>query len=194
MRELWRDLFARDDKFTSFAQPFPDGSYPILYRKNETNANGDANPEIMYWEYDKVAFFGLNRPDRDSYISNNATIDANEEWVKDRLGLDVNCTLESIVLISQTFVKQGVYDKIEDHFVTYCNKPKPPTLVITGDTHPKNYCYEKTDEKLFLTIEAFTSGPIYVSVVRGENGEGDFFHVKDTQEVVSNSQCSFDVR
>ena len=140
---MWRDLFSRDDKFTSFAQPFPDGSYPVLYRKNESNAIGDANPEIMYWEYDKVAFFGLNRPNRESYISDVAVIDANEEWVEDRLGLDVNCTLESIVLISQTFVKQGVYDKIKDHFETTCQRPNPPPTLVNWGYTPEELLLRK---------------------------------------------------
>ena len=39
----------------------------------------------------------------------------------------------------------------------------------------------QTDNRIFLTIEAYSSGPIKVTVVRSPNGEGDFFFVEDSQ-------------
>ena len=36
-------------------------------------------------------------------------------------------------------------------------------------------------DRIFLTIEAYSSGPIKVTVVHSPNGEGDFFFVEDSQ-------------
>ena len=55
--------------------------------------------------------------------------------------------MTSIVIITQVFPKPDVYTRIEEHFVDKCNKPKPPTLIITGDSHPREYCMTKADEK-----------------------------------------------
>ena len=45
------------------------------------------------------------------------------------------------------------------------------------------------DDAEDLTIEAFRSGPILVTVVRDPDGSGDFFHASDSQSNDSNSEC-----
>ena len=77
------------------------------------------------------------------------------------------------------------------------------TLVVPSyrDTHPSNYCFSEgsvpgffrdvdNDNEKYLTIEAFSSGPIQVSVIRDpQNPSVDYFHVEDTQSDNSNSKC-----
>lgn len=64
-----------------------------------------------------------------------------------------------------------------------------PTLRIAGNAHPKTYCMEKSNEELTLTVEAFRSGPLLVSVVRDPNGSGDYFNVNDADLANSNVNC-----
>jgi len=75
-RGEWRDKFTTAP-FDAFTKPFPDGTFPNIVRKTGQYADagtGDENPEIYYFEYDKIAFFGLNRPARESYISDRASM------------------------------------------------------------------------------------------------------------------------
>ena len=83
-----------------------------------------------------------------------------------------------------------IYDAINDYFDVACGGTVLPILVITGNTHPVSYCMSKpdNDNRVFLTIEAFRSGPIKVTVVRSPQGE-DFFYVEDSQLSGSNDEC-----
>ena len=132
----------------------------------------------------------MNRVGLESYISDVAPVDLNAEWVEDRLSLDaVTCTIESIVIIAQTLLKPIVYDKVDAYFDA-CGSL--PLLTITGDYHPKNFCMTRdvTNTRLDLTVEAFRSGPILVSVVRDPTGRrGDYFHFYDSDLVDSNKRC-----
>ena len=108
----------------------------------------------------------------------------------------LNLTLYHIVLFAQTYLKSQVYTEIYSHF-NDCGKPNPPILTVTGDTHPKNYCMQRdsrfanNNNEIYLTIEAFSSGPIHVFVVRDpDNPDNDYFHVKDTQTSATNRLCA----
>ena len=81
-----------------------------------------------------------------------------------------------------------IYDVINEYFDVACGGTVLPILVITGNTHPVSYCMSKPDNRVFLTIEAFRSGPIKVTVVRSPEGE-DFFYVEDSQLSGSNDEC-----
>ena len=77
------------------------------------------------------------------------------------------------------------------------------TLVVPfyRDAHPSNYCFSEgsvpgffrdvdNDNEKYLTIEALSSGPIKVSVIRDpQNPSVDYFHVEDTQSDNSNTNC-----
>ena len=151
---------------------------------------------MYHFEYKNVAFIGLNRVARASYISDVAPQDLNALWVEDRLALDsVTCELKSIVIIAQALLKPIIYDKIDDYFNT-CGRVLP-VLTITGDTHPDSYCMTASrldngvPNRFDLTIEAFRSGPILVSLVRDPTGttQGDWFHVEDSDPADTNSKC-----
>ena len=83
-RGEWRDKFTTAP-FDAFTKAFPDGTFPNIFRKTGQYADGDTgdeNPEIYYFEYDSIAFLGLNRVARESYISDRAAKDYNEEWAR----------------------------------------------------------------------------------------------------------------
>ena len=172
-RGEWRSRFTRAP-FNSFTRPFPDGTFPEIFRKTGQYADadtGDDNPEIFHFTYNKVAFFGLNRVSRSSYISDRAARDYNEVFIEEMLKRDTNCQLQTVgallcfwfisnlyshkgipltsftrtpqtVLFAQTYPKGRHYDKIYAHF-NACNKPNVPILTVTGDTHPKKYCMQR---------------------------------------------------
>ena len=97
-RGEWRDKFTTAP-FDAFTKAFPDGTFPTIVRKTGQYADadtGDENPEIYYFEYDSLAFFGLNRVLRQNYISDNASKDYNEEWAREMLAEDENCSLQSV--------------------------------------------------------------------------------------------------
>ena len=97
-RGEWRDKFTTAP-FDAFTKAFPDGTFPNIFRKTGQYADGDTgdeNPEIYYFEYDKIAFLGLNRVARQSYISDIAAKDYNEEWAREMLSSDENCSLQSV--------------------------------------------------------------------------------------------------
>ena len=180
---MWGKHFADErSPFNQFNRDFPGGGRPAIYRH-------DDNPEIFYFNHNRVAFFGLNQVDRRDY-----PVDANEEWVEDRLSLDTNCELDSIVILSQTWPKQSLYDTIDQYFDA-CESTLP-ILTVTGNTHPKTtYCMTTNEHedssgtaRVKVTTEAARSGPLLISVVRDPNG-GDFFHVEDTQGMDSNRYC-----
>eukprot|EP01083_Nonionella_stella_P024110 66678_1 len=188
-RELWREYFAGDaSPLGQFSKNFPstldfDGkSFPLIDRKVDTN-----NPEIFYFLHNKVAFFGLNAVRGGKYLS-RTTI--NEDWVEDRLGLDQGCTIESIVLLSQFMPEQTIFDRVDQYFEG-CGEVDLPILTITGEHHPGIYCLTRSSNNRFdLTIEAFRSGPVKVSVVRDPSGvRGDYFQVEDTQVGSGNYAC-----
>ena len=83
-----------------------------------------------------------------------------------------------------------IYAVIDDYFDVACGGTILPILIITGNAHPVSYCMTKpdNDNRVFLTIEAFRSGPIKVTVVRSPEGE-DFFYVEDSQLSGSNDEC-----
>jgi len=185
-RELWRATFSDvTSPFNQFRADFPGGGRPFIYRKS-------GNPEMFFFEHNAIAFFGLNRVSfkRISYISDIATVDLNAEWIEERLSLDIGtCSYESIVILAQALLKPIVYDKVDTYFEA-CGPL--PLLTITGDYHPDTFCMTKnsTNTRLDLTVEAFRSGPLLVSVVRDPTGQkGDYFHVDDSDLVDSNSDC-----
>jgi len=184
-REMWRATFADvPSPFNQFSRDFPGGGRPFIHRK-------PGNPEMFFFEYNNIAFFGLNRVgNRMSYISDIATVDLNGEWVNERLSLvNTTCPYESIVILAQALLKPVVYDMV-DIYIEACGLL--PLLVITGDYHPDTFCMTKkeTDHRLELTVEAYRSGPLLVSVIRDPTGlKGDYFHVDDSDLVDSNRDC-----
>ena len=97
-RGEWRDRFTQAP-FDAFTKAFPDGSFPTIFRKTgqyRDSKTEDENPEIYHFVYSKIAFFGLNRVPRPSYVSSNADLDYNVVWVKEMLKLDTNCDLQTV--------------------------------------------------------------------------------------------------
>ena len=112
MREIWRDNFARNLPFTSFSRPFPgSGITPTIQRKTTPNAFGDSNPEIFYFEYDNVAFFGANLMTGDTYAG---PTDINAEFVEEMLPSD--CSVNSIVIFSHKYPNDKVSCYIVNEF------------------------------------------------------------------------------
>ena len=146
------------------------------------------NPELFFFRYNDIAIFGLNTPSGDTYASDYSVPDLNAEWVADRLGND--CSFQSVIFLSHKTPKSAVLDVIDQDFVDRCGRILP-SLVIKGSSHPKEYCmsHDVADKRTLLTVEAFSSGPVTVSVVRDPDGTGDYFHVEDSQLSNSNSQC-----
>mmetsp|Transcript_8871 Transcript_8871/g.15421 ORF Transcript_8871/g.15421 Transcript_8871/m.15421 type:complete len:261 (-) Transcript_8871:106-888(-) len=186
-RDDWRSTFAEGaSPFYQFSMNFPraNNCSPIISRKV-------GNPEIFYFEYNNVAFFGLNRVMDESYVSDNAPVDLNEEWVEDVLG-SASCDLESIVIFSHTLLKDALYNKLDAYF-NNCGSTLP-TLTITGNEHPTTYCMTKSNERIDVVVEAYRAGPILVSIVRdpdGMHGDSDFVHIEDPDPADTNSQCPF---
>jgi len=184
-RELWRATFSDvTSPFNQFSTDFPGGGRPHIHRKL-------GNPEMFFFQRNDIAIFGLNKVgNRFSYISDVAPVDLNAEWVEERLSLDSNtCSYKSIVILAQALLKPIVYDKVDAYFEA-CGAL--PLLTITGDYHPETFCMNKnsTNTRLDLTVEAYKSGPLLVSVIRDPTGEkGDFFHVDDSDLVDSNYYC-----
>jgi len=190
LRDLWRNDFANaNSPFHQFDNPFPDSSTGPIIERHVTN------PEIFYFVHNKVAFFGINRVVGQSYVNSVADPDPNTEWIKGKLALQ-GCDLQSIIILSHRSPKSEVYDAI-DTYDDNCGRSSTagdgiPILTITGNTHPASYCMTRSNESsstIHLTVEAFESGPVLVSVVRGPNGEGDFFHVEDVDPANSNNNC-----
>ena len=182
IRQLWRSHFAEDTSpFHQFGQDFPlvtGGGRPTIQRQS-------SNPENFYFEYNNVAFIGLNLVAGSNYIENNG-VDLNAQWVQQRLlGDSTSCDLKSIVVIGHTRPGSAVNTELSTYFNS-CSEI--PVLTISGNSHPSTYCMSKNGERLDLTVEAFRSGPILVSVVRDPNG-GDYFHIDDADLTNSNTQC-----
>jgi hypothetical protein len=176
IRTMWRDRFGK----YAFTSDFPGGGRPTVSRM-------EGNEEIFGFQYKKVAFFGLDYPQGDTYITTNAPVDLNAKFVKESLASDTSCELKSIVIFTHVDPEKAVDDELGDYFKR-CGVL--PILTAVGNAHPKTYCLTKKDERLKLTVEAFQSGPVLVSILRdsGENG-GDYFHVADSDLKDSNSDC-----
>lgn len=210
VREMWRENFAMGTSpFKQFNTDFPPPTggniddhhnppplRPTIYRK-------DDNPEIYFFKYSNVAIFGLNRPDRESYISNIAPTDANEVWVSSQLSNDVTCSFQSIVLISHAWLKESLYQTIENEYFDRCNRTVP-ILSISGNTQPRSYCMSVEENqqlgagtalRVNVTVEAFKSAPLLISVVRDplsssvSTSGGDYFHVEDIDLSDQNNVC-----
>jgi hypothetical protein len=188
-RDDWREFFAEPTSpFNKFERNFPGENYfPDLERKTTPNARGDVNPEMFFFRYNNIAIFGLQRVGGDSYANDVSPVDINAEWVADRLGND--CSFQSIIILSHKTPNDPVFDELDAYF-NECGII--PSLVIKGSSHPITYCMERDEDqkRVFLTVEAFQSGPLTVSVVRdySEGGE-DYFHVADSDAVISNTNC-----
>lgn len=176
IRTMWRERFGK----YAFTSDFPGGGRPTVSRM-------EGNEEIFGFQYKKVAFFGLDYPQGDTYITTNAPVDLNAKFVKETLASDTSCELKSIVIFTHVAPEKAVDEELDDYFKR-CEVL--PILIAVGNAHPKTYCLTKKDERLTLTVEAFQSGPVLVSIVRdpGENG-GDYFHVADSDLKDSNSDC-----
>ena len=181
IRELWRDKFASEQSpFHQFSSDFPSavgGGRPNISRQNN-------NPENLFFTYNEVAFFGLNLPAGDNYIENRSLVDINARWVEANLDKD-RCNLKSIVIFGHT-QPSSLVDSVLQSYYDACSMI--PTLFIKGDAHPSTYCMKKLDNRLTLTVEAFHSGPLLLSIVSDTSGN-HFFHVKDKDIVNSNRDC-----
>ena len=147
----------------------------------------EGNEEIFGFQYKKVAFFGLDYPQSDTYITTNAPVDLNAKFVRESLASDTSCELKSIVFFTHVAPKKAVDEELDDYFKR-CGVL--PILTVVGNAHPKTYCLTKKDERLTLTVEAFQSGPVLVSILRDPKKDGgDYFHVADSDLNDSNSNC-----
>ena len=188
-RDDWREIFAdTTSPFNKFERNFPgENDFPVIERKTTPNAQGDKNPEMFFFRYSDIAIFGLDMMSGPSYVRDNSPVDINAEWVADRLGND--CSFRSIIILSHKAPNDPIVDALDAYF-DECGII--PSLVIKGSSHPVNYCMERDarEKRVFLTVEAFQSGPLSVSVVRdySEGGE-DYFHVADSDAVISNTNC-----
>ena len=188
LRDMWRDLFA-DESVSPFSRNFPGETYyPTIERKTTPNAQGDVNPELFFFRYNDIAIFGLNNPAGENYISYHSPVDINAEWVSDRLGDD--CSFQSVIFLSHKEPTQAVLDVIDIDFAERCNRILP-SLIIRGSRHPATYCMDHDEDvkRTDLTVEAYFSGAILVSVIRDPLGSGDYFHVDDSQVENSNYLC-----
>ena len=189
VRRLWRQHFAEaTSPFNSFTRDFAPDQRPNIIRQTTFSEN-------YYFAYNDVAVFGLNRVSGDQYVDDVADPDVNAVWVTKQLAADTSpCSLKSIVLVGHKPPSSDVNSALNAYFST-CGTL--PTLTISGNAHPKTYCMDrnaKITERVDLTVEAFEAGPLRVSVVRDENGK-DYFHIRDTDLVNSNSNCpQFDVK
>ena len=185
IRSLWRQRFAEaSSPFNSFNRNFASGSKPSIARRNTT-------PEIFYFTHNQVGVFGLNQPGGPSFEEGDGPVgdDLNAEWVADQLADDTTCSLKSIVLVAHKTPSSDVNDALDAYFAT-CGSILP-TLTITGSSHPSTYCFNFDAgivKRVDVTMEAFRSGPLRVSVNRDPNGE-DYFHVSDADLADSNSNC-----
>jgi hypothetical protein len=144
---------------------------------------------MFYFKYNNVAVFGLNRVDGNQWVDDVAPTDVNADWVQERLAQDTSCSLKSIVMVVHIVPSTGVNNALNSYF-SRCGATLP-TLTITGNDHPTSYCMflnSSIQKRVDLTVEAYSSGPIAVSIVRSPSGE-HFFHVKDADLVNSNSNC-----
>jgi hypothetical protein len=181
MRAMWRDKFANEQSpFHQFSNDFPSavgGDRPNIIRHK-------SNPENLFFTYNEIGFFGLNLPAGENYIENRSLFDINAQWIEDNLDVET-CNLKSIVLFGHTDPSREVNAKLHNYY-NACSTI--PTLVIVGNTHPSTYCMKKSDNRFTLTVEAFQSGPLLVSIVHDTDGF-HFFHVKDKDLVDSNQSC-----
>ena len=187
IRRLWRRHFAESTSpFNVFTRDFP--SLPGIASQRPTIARKASNPEMFYFKYNNVAVFGLNRVEGNQWVDDVAPTDVNADWVKERLAQEA-CSLKSIVMVVHIVPSSGVNNALSSYF-SRCGATLP-TLTITGNDHPTSYCMflnSNIPKRVDLTVEAFSSGPIAVSIVRSPSGE-HFIHVKDSDTVNSNSYC-----
>eukprot|EP00986_Skeletonema_menzelii_P015030 scaffold10869_cov84-Skeletonema_menzelii.AAC.1 len=143
------------DNIYSFTSDFPaitGGGRPTVSRVK-------GNEEIFGFRHKNVAFFGLDYPAGDAYLtSKNAPQDLNAEFVRETLASDTSCELKSIVLFSHMAPESQVEETLDDYFKR-CDRDLP-ILTVMGNAHPSTYCLTKKDERLSLTVEAFRSGPV----------------------------------
>ena len=188
MRQLWRDKFANEkSQFHQFSHDFPSMASRGTFRGDRPHIiRHYSNPEILFFSYNDVGVFGLNLPAGNTYIKDKSPVDVNAQWVEDQLQKD-RCNLKSIVLFSHTGLSEEVKAKLSDYY-NACSTI--PTLVIMGNGHPSTYCMKRSIQhnRFRLTVEAFQSGPLLVSIVHDKDGN-HFFHVKDKDLVDSNGSC-----
>eukprot|EP00986_Skeletonema_menzelii_P006648 scaffold2532_cov79-Skeletonema_menzelii.AAC.9 len=181
MRQLWRDKFANEKSpFHQFSYDFPStftGDRPHIIRDSN-------NPEILFFSYNDIGIFGLNLPAGDTYINDKSSVDINAQWVEGKLDKD-RCNLKSIVLFGHAVLSTEVKAKLQDYY-NVCSTI--PTLFINGNGHPSTYCMKRSNDRFILTVEAFQSGPLLVSIVHDKDGN-HYFHVKDKDMVDSNRSC-----
>jgi hypothetical protein len=187
IRDLWRQIFAENDPanpspFNSFTRDFASGQKPSIDRDPTFS-------ELFYFTYNHIGVFGLNRVAGSQYVDDIANPDVNAAWVADRLANDMPaCSLKSIVLAAHITPSSDVNDAFDNYFAT-CGVL--PTLTISGNSHPTTYCFNFNagiEKRVDLTVEAFRSGPVRISVVNGPNNE-HYFHIQDADLENSNSNC-----
>lgn len=183
MKTLWRERFGDSNSpFYSFTRDFPGTpingypARPTLERQEDANDVNKNNPENFFFKHNNVAFFGLNDLNTlrgPAWVGQNAQ---NAAWVTDKLGSD--CSFESIVIFTQTFIRNGVQDALDDYF-TQCGGDKP-VLNLTGDKHPQVYCGNQNGKIMKITVEAFKAAPLLVSIIADPSDGKHYFHAEPT--------------
>mmetsp|Transcript_34300 Transcript_34300/g.58221 ORF Transcript_34300/g.58221 Transcript_34300/m.58221 type:complete len:160 (+) Transcript_34300:48-527(+) len=154
----------------------------------------DSNPEVFFFEYENIAFFGVNRVSGESYVNNfHFCEDLNNVWIEEKLNgkktTSSYCNLETIVIFTHDLVDSTLYEKFTPYF-NDCGSPIP-ILTVSGNTHPSTHCMTESNGRIDVVVEAFRSGPLLVSIVRDLANvvPGNFIHVEDTDPVDSNKYC-----
>ena len=165
VQSLWRSFFTVA-YFEGLDKTEPVWGFPSFHRQ-------DSYPEnfFMYYSEPKnLAFFGITEPAGDSQYNK-----INADFIQTELS-NLAALPSAIVIFGHATLETG-----HDVLDVLANYSEVPMLYVMGNDHKYNmdFMAPSTHPKLMqLTVEAFKSGPLLVSIVE-EDGE-KYFHVETT--------------
>jgi hypothetical protein len=157
VKTRWRQYFADSTSpFSKFDRAIlPSGeTVPNVSRQTGQNQNF-----FFYYSNKKIAFIGITEPLQEvNYDTFNA------DWISSNLS---GRSLNAIVIVGQAATSSNVLAVLD-------NYTNIPTLYIKGNEH--SYCLRFLNQSRFpklleLTVDAFSSPPILISLVRASSGE-----------------------
>ena len=185
VKDLWREKFAAPDTpFWGFDRDFPLtlGDYPArptLYRQ-------DFTPENIAFYHNDVAFLGINKVSTMFVGEWAGQAEQNKLWITSQLA-EQSCDLQSIVLFTQAEIDDLFLDEAFGPYFGRCGTK--PFLNVRGDTHPDQFCMNRDDNGRFLlTVEAYKSPPLFVSIVQDPDGR-HYFNVVSTSPDTVGTGC-----